>query len=106
VTTIARTASKWSGVISVTDADCVTWNSLLIHQGTMLHRFGSPSQVVIPFSVREIGDRQFAMINSFLNLVLGEGVVGIGSGAFRDCTHLRTVAFPASLEVSGELVFS
>jgi hypothetical protein len=71
-----------SGVTSVTGADCAICNSLLIHRGTILHRFGSPSQLVIPSSVREIEERQFESASSLVDLRFDEGVVSIGTSAF------------------------
>jgi hypothetical protein len=105
VTTIADTAFEGSGVTSLTGVDCAICNSLLIHPGTILRRFGSPSKIVIPSSVREIEESQFAFVSSLSDLRFEEGVVSIGNSAFEHCTHLRTVAFPASLEVIGESAF-
>jgi hypothetical protein len=106
VTTIASTALQRSGVTSVTGADCVICNSLLIRHEMILHCFGSLSQLVIPSIVREIVYKQFAQVRSLLDLSFEEGVVSIGYGAFENCFQLRTVAFPASLEVIGENAFS
>jgi molybdenum cofactor biosynthesis enzyme MoaA len=75
VTKIASTAFEGSGVTSVTGADCVSCNSLLIHRGTIVHCFGSPSQVVIPSSVREIEEGPFECDDFLVDLSFEEGVV-------------------------------
>jgi hypothetical protein len=105
VTTIASAAFLYSGVTSVTGADCTICDSLLIRRGTILHCFGSPSKIVIPPTVREIGDNAFNGVKSLNDLSFEEGVVSIGDYAFGHCRGLQTVAFPASLEVIGEDAF-
>jgi hypothetical protein len=105
VTNIAGSAFSGSGVTSVTGADCVMRDSLLIRHGTILHCFGSPSQIIIPSTVREIGNEQFVHARWPPDLRFEEGLERIGSCAFGCCHGLQTIAFPASLKVIGEGAF-
>jgi hypothetical protein len=70
----------------------------------MLRCFGSPSKVIIPSTVREIGDGAFSDVHSIIDLSFEEGLVHIGAHAFQR-TELTTLTLPASLEVIGEAAF-
>lgn len=62
--------------------------------------------LVIPESVRTIGDRAFEK-NEFLQEVyIDEGVREIGFSAFWRCTSLRNVTIPASVEMIGQYAFA
>jgi hypothetical protein len=68
--------------------------------------FGEPASVVIPSTVREIGERAFAEVSSLEDLRFEEGVERIESSAFSNCCGLEGIVFPASLAVIGECAFA
>jgi hypothetical protein len=106
VTTIACSAFTGSRLTSVTGAGCVIAGPLIIRHGTILRCIGSPSKVVIPSTVREIGERAFHGLFSLEELRFEEGLVRIGIRAFGFCRGLQSVTFPASLQVIGESAFA
>jgi hypothetical protein len=59
---------------------------------------GAPASVRIPAAVREIADSPFMSVASLVDLSLEEGIVRIGKCAFSNCTGIRAIHFPASLE--------
>lgn len=65
------------------------------------HAFNSEE---LPANLKEIGDSTFAEYEG-TDLVIPDGVVSIGSGAFRYCQSLETVTIPASVEAIGEDAF-
>ena len=58
----------------------------------------SVKKVIIPSSVREIGDDAFADCSQLKTVVLSEGLRTIGYGAFRNCSSLKKITLPESLE--------
>jgi hypothetical protein len=89
----------------VTGASCVTATPFIIHQGAIVHYSGARRKIIIPSTVREIGDDAFYYVSSLRDLSFEEGLVRIRSLAFGHCRSLRTLTFPASLEVIGESAF-
>ena len=65
------------------------------------------SSIVIPSSVRTIGDYAFANINNrkINNIVLPSKMISIGNGAFAGNTYLEQIDFGTSLESIGERTF-
>jgi hypothetical protein len=70
-----------------------------VHLETAVCCFGEPSSIVIPSTVREIGDSVFSYIRSIRDLSFEEGLIRIGPKAFSFCDGIESAAFPASLEV-------
>jgi hypothetical protein len=81
------------------------FESLFVHFQTVVHCFGEPRSIVIPSTVREIGEEAFARISFIEDLSFEEGLVRIGAGAFSSCYGFMSLAFPASLEVIGKRAF-
>jgi len=61
--------------------------------------------VVIPSTVKKIGDEAFSYTNLY-SIAIPEGVEQIGSYAFYGCTYLESVSLPSSLEVIGDEAFA
>jgi hypothetical protein len=82
------------------------FNSLFLHFQTVVHCFREPPSIVIPSTVREIGEGAFNHIMFIEDLSFEEGLVRIGAGAFSSCDGFMSLAFPASLEVIGKGAFA
>ena len=66
----------------------------------------SVKKVIIPSSVREIGDDAFADCSQLKTVVLSEGLRTIGYGAFRNCSSLKKITLPESLEKIDDYAFN
>lgn len=62
----------------------------------------SLEQVVLPATVKEIGDNAFDGCSALPSLVLVEGITSIGVSAFAGCSSLTDMALPQSLRTIGE----
>jgi hypothetical protein len=105
VTEINGVAFHSSDVSSITGANCLISCSLLIRLGKIVRCFDSPPKIIISFTPREIGEHAFSSVESLSDFSLWEGLVHIGMVAFQCCGGLKTLTFPASLEVIGEAAF-
>jgi hypothetical protein len=105
VVKIAGSAFAGTGVDSLTVAGFITTGSLFLHLGQIVCCLGTPKSVVIPSTVREIGEKGFESVSSLVDLSFEEGVERIKSSAFQNCSGLRVVAFPASLVAIDESAF-
>jgi hypothetical protein len=76
-----------------------------MHHEKIVSCLGEPKSVVIPSTVREIGEKAFHSVESLVELSSEEGVERIRFAAFFGCSHLEVVAFPASLLVIDERAF-
>jgi hypothetical protein len=99
---IAGSAFAGTSLHSLTGRCFTTIGSLFIHFQKVVRCLGAPRSVVIPSTVREIGERAFASVHSLIDLRFEEGVERIKLSAFSYCSGLNTVAFPASLVVIDE----
>ncbi len=61
--------------------------------------------VIIPGSVKSIGDYAFRYCRNLITVTLGSGVESIGSRTFYECTSLTTITLPDSLNSIGEYAF-
>ncbi len=73
-------------------------------------RLGSSStapleEIVLPASLREIGDGAFDNCRSLRTVALPEGLERIGERAFEGCGALEGIVLPASLRETGEWAF-
>ncbi len=67
---------------------------------------GTESHVVVPDGVVEIGDGAFSETGEFVNSVtLPEGVTSIGEKAFYNCSNLTSIVIPDSVQTIGESAF-
>ncbi len=88
------------GVERIDDGAFADWES----------RLGSAStapleEIVLPASLREIGDRAFDDCRSLRTVALPEGLERIGERAFEGCGALEELDLPASLRETGEWAF-
>ncbi len=66
------------------------------------------TSVVIPDSVTNIGEEAFSAVDShssLTNIVLGNGIIGIGRGAFHFCDKLSSIKIPKNVASIGRLAF-
>jgi hypothetical protein len=61
--------------------------------------------LVIPNSVKSIGDNAFYDCDGLTSVTIGNGVTSIGSNAFSDCDGLTSVIIPNSVERIGGSAF-
>ena len=72
---------------------------------TVVSYFGNKSTVVIPSSLRIIGDNAFCMCKTLVNVVIPESVTDIGGSAF-SCCSLKKISIPDSVKKIGGFAFS
>ena len=63
------------------------------------------TSVVVPDSVKHIGDMAFGECESLENITLGNGLTSIGIAAFSSCTSLRSITIPAKVTSIGYAAF-
>ena len=61
--------------------------------------------LVIPNSVKSIGDNAFSYCSGLISVSIPNSVISIGSSAFRSCSGLTSVAIPNSVTSIGKLSF-
>lgn len=64
-----------------------------------------PQRIVLPDSVRSIGDHAFAQ-GSMTEIRLPRGLVHIGEGAFEDCRELAEISLPRTVTEIGDCAFA
>ena len=74
--------------------------------GVLLAYRGPGGDVVIPESVRRIGEGAFLDCTSLTGVVIGDNVTYIGKSAFRGCTALTALAVPDSVTGVGTAAFA
>ena len=62
--------------------------------------------IIIPTSVVEIGDYAFQSCSRLREVRIPDGVANIGDNTFKYCTHLEKVTLPDSVNCIGEYAFS
>lgn len=93
-----RDLESWCTAIVSTD--------ILTQAGNLYVNDELAVSLVIPGSVRVVGNGAFSGCTSLVKVVLETGITGIDSNAFRNCTALTTVTLPATLTEMGSEVFS
>ena len=63
-------------------------------------------QIVLPSTVKEIGDYAFSGCKSLISVTLQEGLETIGDHAFSGCENLTSVTLPEGLVTIGERAFN
>ena len=66
---------------------------------------GKEGTVIVPASVREIGDKAFADCKKIENVVLPAGLEKLGSGAFWGCQSLKILNLPERIDTIPEYCF-
>ncbi len=66
---------------------------------------GQMTQVILPSTIKEIGDWTFYSCQDLSTLNLPEGMTRIGGSAFHGMQSLHTITFPSTLKTVGEWLF-
>ena len=77
-----------------------------IKDNILIKYHGNGGEVIIPNGVTGIGNQAFLSCKSLTGVIIPEGVTRIGSMAFSGCTNLMNVRIPDSMESIGHYVFS
>jgi hypothetical protein len=103
--TIAGSAFIETSLHSLTARGFAMAGPLFMQFQKVVRYFGVTKSVVIPSTVREIGESAFANTYFLEDLSFEEGVQQIKSSAFYGCPRLNAVSFPASLVAIEERAF-
>ena len=68
--------------------------------------FSKMTSIVIPDSVKNIGENAFANCDDLKSVTIGNGVTSIGASAFQDCNDLESVIGGSSIATIGDKAFN
>ena len=74
--------------------------------GRSLQSFQDKLEVVLPKSLKEIGDYAFYRCYNLVSVNIPVGVTSVGNSAFHDCRALSSITIPNSVTSIGDSVFS
>lgn len=100
VTYVGESTFRYSGVENVTIGSGLTYISNHMFAGTEL------KSIVIPSTVKEIGEYAFYQCQSLTNIEISEGVTSIGLCAFSGCQSLTNFTIPSSVTEIGDSAFN
>lgn len=100
---VSHVYENGKGVITLADA-IVEVPADLFKQGTSA--VNKLSSVVLPSSVKAIGDRAFQDCNALGSVTLNQGINTIGIRAFSGCTSLESLILPESVSSIGDYAFN
>ena len=75
-----------------------TQNRFSVKNGKLVKYRGNESHVVIPNTIREIGEEAFYSCRSLSSITIPESVKRIGWGAFKKCTNLKSLRYLMALQ--------
>ncbi len=76
-----------------------------IQAGILIKYRGASADVVIPDTVRKIGDESFKELAGLTSVTIPDSVTEIGKSAFNKCINLTTVTIPNSIREIGPEAF-
>lgn len=79
--------------------------NFMMLDGVLYKYTGKAKEVVLPPTIKRIGEGAFSRCETLERIVLPEGLVGIGSAAFDYCSQLKEIDFPDSLMYIGNWAF-
>ena len=91
-----------AGVVNVYGGNSADF---VIRGGVLVKYNGAATKVVIPDSVKIIGDSAFSGCKGITSVVIPDSVQEIGSGTFRDCIALPHITIPDSVQKIGQSAF-
>lgn len=77
----------------------------LYNHGTLYINDDAVCNLVIPNTVKNIGNHAFVGFRGLTNVEILEGVTSIGDGAFEDCNSLTSIEIPDSVTKIGDYAF-
>lgn len=80
-------------------------SDFIIECGTLKEYCGSSVEVIVPRSVKYIGDSSFSRCTTLIYAKIPESVVSIGSDAFFSCTNLISITLPEGVTSIGDSAF-
>lgn len=90
---------------------CLFTGELIIPEGCAIipnHCFGGNNfeTILLPGSLRRIGEGSFSYNRSLMNVLFNEGLVVIGESAFHGCSNLLRIDLPSTLQTLGSNSFN
>ena len=70
-------------------------------EGVLMAYNGNSPQVILPDTVKSIGEYVFRDHDEIVSVTLNEGLTAIGNGAFQNCIGIRELVFPSTLTTIG-----
>ena len=94
------------GITYLSEAAYAKESDFVIENGVLIEYQGSGGDVVIPDGVISIGDGAFAYCGSLKSVTIPDSVTSIDSSAFADCNSLAHITIPNSVTNIGYRAFS
>ncbi|WP_069998556.1 leucine-rich repeat domain-containing protein [Cellulosilyticum sp. I15G10I2] len=85
--------------------DALYGSNFLIENGELINYFGSESKIVIPNTVKIIGEGSISDRTKIENVTIGNSVTTIGMAAFRNSIGLKSINIPNSVTSIGDFAF-
>ncbi|MDF2613274.1 MAG: hypothetical protein K0S71_1060 [Clostridia bacterium] len=85
--------------------DALYGSNFLIENGELINYFGSESKIVIPNTVKIIGEGSISDRTKIAKITIGSSVTTIGMAAFRNSTGLQSINIPSSVTSIGDFAF-
>ena len=93
------------GIAYLSEAAYAKESDFVIENGVLIEYQGSGGDVVIPDGVISIGDGAFVYCGSLKSVTIPDSVTSIGSSAFADCNSLAHITIPNSVTNISENAF-
>ena len=93
------------GIAYLSEAAYAKESDFVIENGVLIEYQGSGGDVVIPDGVISIGDGAFAYCGSLKSVTIPDSVTSIGEWAFYNCNSLESVTIPDSVTNIGDHAF-
>ena len=100
-----HSSAERTGGKVVLSKSAVSSGDFVIENGVLKEYTGKGGSVIIPDSVKSIGDWAFSSCTNLTSITIPGSVISIGTGAFKKCESLTDVTIPNSVTNIGDDAF-